>query len=223
MERMNNDYISLFDYLGKCRDNNFVNSVMNRVLTTVCTYLQPNQIVHGDLHFGNIFVHASSLMFLDSDSSPVQFIDFGRTVFLNSLRLSESDRRHLLSMDVMALVRAASRICAHGKKSDPHFERRHSQVNIVMSVVKTFLASAGDLLIPVDTLKALVVDRSQTRSSRSLVDSPRSRSSTVACNLCGQIYEWTDALLKHRMFVADNGDKVAFLDITSGGCTMTPA
>jgi predicted unusual protein kinase regulating ubiquinone biosynthesis (AarF/ABC1/UbiB family) len=110
MERVNTPYVLMDTFLQTVRLlHHYTYCCIHNVLTTIRMHLHRNDIMHGDLHFGNIFVDDRFVGF-EQPTTPVIFIDFGRTINLRD-KFPPAVIHRILSIDVLLLVRAACREC----------------------------------------------------------------------------------------------------------------
>lgn len=216
MARLRDPYVSLADFASipnVLSSPHLLVPSIHSILTMLRTHFHPNLIVHGDLHFGNIFVDRRLEVFELSDVS-VQFIDFGRTVTLSSTDFTADDISYLLSIDAMALLRAACQRC-HEYRGDSN--NRHAHAEVVKLMLKSFLNSSTALA-------------SWSRLEHVLAPSAPSVSlkPSKSCEQCALMYDWIDRLLRHPMFKknptndrankrrAGDNNIFSFLDITAG-------
>jgi hypothetical protein len=113
MERVKKPYVPMDKFLITVRGiPHSTHCVIHNVLTTIRMHFHPKDIIHGDLHFGNIFVDDRFVGF-EQPTTPILFIDFGRTINLstNIIKFPRDVIDRILSVDVLQLVRAACREC----------------------------------------------------------------------------------------------------------------
>jgi predicted unusual protein kinase regulating ubiquinone biosynthesis (AarF/ABC1/UbiB family) len=103
---------------------------------TFCCKCSTHTSIHGDLHIHNIFVHNNLGTYMHVPA-PVKFIDFGRTICLHG-NFSEEDIFTLMSIDVMALLRAACRQCLATANVERR-GRRHDQARSTRNMLANFL------------------------------------------------------------------------------------
>jgi serine/threonine protein kinase len=202
MERLCAPYLSLHDHLSSTHilhSTNWTQHAIHHVLQMLNTYFYPQQIIHGDLHYHNIFVHERLGQFMHTPE-PVKFIDFGRTVSLNG-KFSDADILTLMSIDVLALLRAACRQC-RATADVARNRSRHHQSRMIHDMLIGFLDHHH--MVSMQTLE---------RMAPQVV-----RSHAHHCEQCSGVYDWVDALLRHPMFPNKEGrsHSLSFLDITAG-------
>jgi serine/threonine protein kinase len=202
MERLCAPYLSLHDHLSSThilRSTDWTLHAIHHVLQMLNTYFYPRKIIHGDLHYHNIFVHEHLGHFMHAPA-PVKFIDFGRTVSLKD-KFSDADIRTLMSIDVLALLRAACRQCQATTDVDRH-RARHHQSQKIHEMLTGFLDHHR------------MVSMKKLKDMAPQVRSPHARH----CEQCSGVYDWVDALLRHPMFPNKEGrsNVLSFLDITAG-------
>jgi serine/threonine protein kinase len=200
MERLCSPYLSLHDHLSSSNilpSTDWTLHSFHYVLQMLNTYFYPKHIIHGDLHNHNIFVHNNIGTYMHVPA-PVKFIDFGRTICLDG-KFSVQDIFTLMSIDVMALLRAACRQCL-GTTNVERRGRRHAQAQAIKNMLTNFLA-INEGMVSMDTLERMV-PKLRVRGSQ-------------ICPQCSVVYDWVDALLRYPMFPNKEG-RLSFLDITAG-------
>jgi predicted unusual protein kinase regulating ubiquinone biosynthesis (AarF/ABC1/UbiB family) len=103
MERVNTPYVLMDKFLQTVRNiPHSTHCCIHNVLTTIRIHFHRNDIIHGDLHFGNIFVDDRFVGF-EQPTTPVLFIDFGRTLNLSTilLKFPRNVIDRILSVDVL--------------------------------------------------------------------------------------------------------------------------
>jgi hypothetical protein len=209
MERLQEPYMLLAEFFKTCTLHS-VHLAIHYTLSMLRTHIHPN-VVHGDLHFGNIFVDGTIGNFACS-AKPIQFIDFGRTTVLSQRVFTRKDIQQLCSIDVVALVRAACRACIRASTSKrQHCERTHIQATCVIDVVTHFLECSG--MTTFNGLRLLATTHMPPAF-------PKTEKKKGTCDLCATMYDWIEYLLKHKFCTSkqdkDSRYKLSFLDITAG-------
>jgi len=207
MERLQEPYMLMRDFFTTCTLHS-VHYAIHYTLCMIRTHLHPVRVVHGDLHFGNIFVDQTIGNFAFS-AKPIQFIDFGRTTVLSD-DFPKKDIELLRSIDVMALVRAACRACIKASTRGPKSgDREHMQATCVIDVVTHFLDYKD--MKSFSALRLLAIHHMPP-------DFLKTETKKGTCRQCAEMYDWIEYLLKHKCCVRKDGDgrKLSFLDITAG-------
>jgi hypothetical protein len=186
----------------------FFGPCMHSILCSIRTHLHSNNIIHGDLHFGNIFVCEEIKMFTVR-SNPVKFIDFGRSIKVSEQSYDEPNIRLIFSVDVIMLVRAACRMCvktSSSKRTSPQEKRLHHEwTSLVINMVSTFLDHGN--LIAFEELKTIATTNIAAKDKHKL-------SSSSTCSNCSEVFEWVNYLLKHKCFHRKgHNERGSFLDI----------
>ena len=203
MERLCSPYLTLHDHLSSpniLQSPDWTLHAIHHVLQMLNTYFYPKHIIHGDLHYHNIFVH-NNLGTYFHVPAPVKFIDFGRTICLHD-NFSQEDIFTLMSIDVMALLRAACRQCMATTQGDRK-RHRHNQASSIKNMLTNFLLMNQGMV-------------SMAKLERMVTKSSVRGSHHQNCEQCSVVYDWVDALLREHLFPNKKGrsNSLSFLDIT---------